>query len=134
MMRSALIARCRVLMMKQRAVLVLVAVAFIVAQSPTPSGARQRRSQASEFPDWKTNTEKRSIDLYDLISPGMPKDGIPAIDHPRFVPASDAASWLSANEPVIVVQLTGIVRAYPLEILIWHEVCDYQIGAVPVAL
>lgn len=97
--------------------------------------AQDRTSiRESDFFEWKTNTEKRSINLNDLISPGMPRDGIPAIDNPRFVTVKDARDWLFPSEPVITLQVNGINRAYPLEILIWHEVVNDRIGGVPVVI
>ncbi|HWP45502.1 MAG TPA: DUF3179 domain-containing protein, partial [Blastocatellia bacterium] len=87
-----------------------------------------------EYFEWKTNLKKRSINLKDLIRPGVPKDGIPAIDRPRFITIKQASEWLAPNEPVIAVQINGISRAYPLQILIWHEVVNDQAGAVPVVI
>ncbi|MEW6131130.1 MAG: DUF3179 domain-containing protein [Acidobacteriota bacterium] len=89
-------------------------------------------AQNPVYPEWKTNTEKRSINLKDLLTPGVTKDGIPAIDRPRFVSVKAASKWLSDNEPVIALQVNGVNRAYPLQILIWHEIVNDQIGGVPV--
>lgn len=85
-----------------------------------------------DYPEWKTNISKRSINLKDLISPGVRKDGIPSIDRPRFVTITQARKWLSADEPVIALQVGGVSRAYPLQILIWHEVVNDVIGKIPV--
>lgn len=87
-----------------------------------------------EYPDWKTNTAKRSINLKDLISPGVTKDGIPSIDRPRFVTVNQARKWLSADEPVVALQVGSVSRAYPLQILIWHEIVNDVIGKVPVII
>ena len=81
--------------------------------------------------NWKTDRSKKSIDLSDLKLGGPPKDGIPAIREPKFVSAQDAASWVGGGEPVIVVELEGDARAYPLQVLIWHEMVTDQIGGVP---
>jgi hypothetical protein len=100
------------------------------------SAAAQKKIPHPDFPDWKTNFEKRSINLRDLVSPDVPvaKDGIPAIDRPRFVSVNEARNWLADKEPVIVLQVRGISRAYPLQILVWHEVVNDQIGGVPVMI
>ncbi len=89
-------------------------------------------AQNSAYPEWKTNTEKRSINLKDLLTPGVTKDGIPAIDRPRFIGVKEAGKWLSENEAVIALQVGGVNRAYPLQILIWHEIVNDMIGGVPV--
>jgi len=81
--------------------------------------------------NWQTDRSKRSIDLSELKLGGPPKDGIPAIREPKFVSTKDAASWVGGGEPVIVVELEGDARAYPLQVLIWHEMVTDQIGGVP---
>jgi Protein of unknown function (DUF3179) len=97
-------------------------------------GQRSKPEPVDEYPEWKTNTAKRSIDLDDLDSPGMPRDGIPSIDTPRFVSVAAAREWLTPNEPVIALEVNGVSRAYPLQILLWHEVANDRIAGVPVAV
>ncbi|MEN3334421.1 MAG: hypothetical protein V7641_3786 [Blastocatellia bacterium] len=84
--------------------------------------------------EWRTNTAKRSINLDDLDSPGMAKDGIPAIDRPNYETIKQAGAWLGEREPVITLQINGVSRAYPMQILIWHEVANEVIGGVPVVV
>lgn len=83
---------------------------------------------------WKTNVEKRSIELDELISGGPPKDGIPSIDQPVYIPAGEAARWLGDREPVISVRIDDEARAYPLQILMWHEITNTRFGEVPAAV
>ncbi|TNF98445.1 MAG: DUF3179 domain-containing protein, partial [Gammaproteobacteria bacterium] len=52
------------------------------------------------------------------------KDGIPAIDNPKFLPASDLNSWLGDSEPVIALIIGDKAKAYPIQILIWHEIVN----------
>ncbi|MBA3568257.1 MAG: DUF3179 domain-containing protein, partial [Pyrinomonadaceae bacterium] len=42
----------------------------------------------------------------------------------------EAGKWLGGNEPVIALEVEGEVRAYPLQILIWHEIVNDEIGGV----
>jgi hypothetical protein len=93
-----------------------------------------KSKQNPDYPEWRTNTEKHSINLDDLDSPGITKDVIPAIDHPRFVTIVDARKWLGDREPVIVAQVNGVSRAYPMQIIIWHEAVNDVIGGVPVLI
>ncbi len=88
-------------------------------------------SQAQKLQGWDTNTEKSLIDLSELKRGGPPKDGIPSIDDPAFVSLSEAASWVESNEPVIALEHEGEDRAYPLQILIWHEIVNDVIGGDP---
>lgn len=58
---------------------------------------------------------------------GPPRDGIPALDRPRFVDASRAR--LEPDDRVLGISLGGIARAYPVRILNWHEVVNDRFGA-----
>ncbi|MCP5062504.1 MAG: DUF3179 domain-containing protein [Ignavibacteriae bacterium] len=84
------------------------------------------------YPKWTTNFEKKSIDLSELFPGGPPKDGIPAIVNPKFTTILVASEWLAENEPVIYVKIDGIAKAYPLQILMFHEIVNDKIGDVPV--
>jgi hypothetical protein len=82
--------------------------------------------------DWNTNWHRHTVDYAEIISGGPPRDGIPSIDAPLFSTPADAAEWLAGNEPVIAVALAGVARAYPLQILTWHEIVNDTLGGVPV--
>jgi len=84
--------------------------------------------------DWRTDFSKIVIPLDEIVSGGPPKDGIPAIDDPRFVSVRDADHWLDDREPVVVLDIGGEARAYPLQILMWHEIVNDVAGDVPVAV
>jgi hypothetical protein len=80
-----------------------------------------------------TDFDKASVELSEIMSGGPPKDGIPSIDDPRFVPVAEAGD-LAPTEPVIGLTVNGETRAYPLRILTWHEIVNDEIGGVPVAV
>lgn len=82
----------------------------------------------------KTDFCKHSVPYSEIFSGGPPPDGIPPIDRPVFESIEAAANWLSAQSPVIALQIDGDVRAYPLAILIWHEIVNDTVGGVPVAV
>ena len=82
---------------------------------------------------WETNFSKTLVPLDEFQSGGPPKDGIPAIDFPQFTRA-DEVDWLDEREPVVVVVAEGETRAYPVQILTWHEIVNDRIGATPVAV
>lgn len=69
----------------------------------------------------------------DLKRGGPPPDGIPSIDHPRFHRIADV-DFLRDNEPVFVLEIDGDARAYPLQIMMWHEIVNDTVGGVPVAV
>jgi len=81
---------------------------------------------------WDTNWNRHTIDYDELLSGGPPRDGIPSIDEPQFVSAGEAEEWLAGNEPVIALEIDGDARAYPLQILTWHEIVNDRVGGVPV--
>lgn len=88
---------------------------------------------AYEWPD--TNFEKTSVENWaEILSGGPPKDGIPALSDPGFIPVG-AETRLGAREPVITVEIAGTEpRAYPIRYLMWHEIVNDVIGDVPVAV
>jgi hypothetical protein len=63
---------------------------------------------------------------------GPPRDGIPAIDRPRFVSAP--AARLRPEERVLGVALDGLAKAYPIRILNWHEIVNDRFGTEPVVV
>jgi hypothetical protein len=74
------------------------------------------------------------VPLSEFMSGGPPRDGIPPVDRPIFETVAEADEWLGRREPVIELDVSGDVRAYPLQILIWHEIANDQVGGVPVAV
>ena len=77
--------------------------------------------------------EGASLPVDEILHGGPPRDGIPAIDHPRFLPA-DEADFLDPEDPVLGVWHGGEARAYPVKILDWHEIVNDRIGGTPIAV
>ena len=75
-----------------------------------------------------------SVSYDEILSGGPPKDGIPAIDAPEFVSVEEADEWLEPQEPVILVEIGGLAKAYPIQILMWHEIVNDVIADVPVTV
>jgi hypothetical protein len=68
--------------------------------------------------------------LVDVLSP----DSIPSIDHPKFVAPGEASRWLADREPVVSLDLGGEARAYPAQILTWHEIVNDVVAGRPVTV
>ena len=83
---------------------------------------------------WQTDFTKRSIEWDEVLSGGPPKDGIPAIDNPTFESVAAAGERLAAQSPVLFFAHGRVTRAYPLEILIWHEIVNDVVDGLPVAV
>ncbi len=95
-------------------------------------------SAAADPERWKyawpdTDFSNYSVDLRSIRSGGPPRDGIPPIDDPLFVPPSEAND-LTHLEPVIGIDIAGDARAYPLRILMWHEIVNDTVGGIPVTI
>lgn len=100
---------------------------------PLPASAQTDPSSAWKHEWPKTDFSQRSIDLTDIISGGPTKDGIPAIDAPQFVSITQVLSQ-DAHTPVISVKVGQDARAYPLSILMFHEIVNDTVGGQPVAI
>ena len=65
-----------------------------------------------------------------ILSGGPARDGIPALDHPERVPRADAP-W-DDGEPVVGVSVGGEAAAYPVAVLVWHELVNDTIAGRPI--
>lgn len=71
-----------------------------------------------------TNGIRHIIPLNEILSGGPPPDGIPPIENPKYISAVEANAFLSDDEFVLGITYEGISRAYPLQILVWHEIVN----------
>ena len=83
---------------------------------------------------WETDFSRHTVSYDEITSGGPPRDGIPPIDSPSFVSPDSAEEWLADKEPVIALEVNGDSRAYPLQILTWHEIVNDEVGGVPVTV
>jgi hypothetical protein len=85
----------------------------------------------AEWP--RTDFSNATVDLSQIRSGGPPKDGIPSIDDPAFVAVAEA-DGLAPDEPVMSLSVGGEARAYPVRILMWHEIVNDVVAGTPVAV
>jgi len=106
-----------------------IATALILAVSAATA------QPAPDLDAWpNTDFENATVDLSEIISGGVGRDGIPAIDDPEFLPAAEETG-LGAMEPVMTYAPGGVpARAYPLRYLTWHEIVNDTVAGVPVAV
>jgi cytochrome c biogenesis protein CcdA len=79
-------------------------------------------------------TDFRNVDaaLADAVSGGPGKDGIPAIDSPKFIPLREVSYPDSVR--AIVLSTATTTKVYPYNILIWHEIVNDTFAGTPVAI
>jgi hypothetical protein len=82
-----------------------------------------------------TNPEglKNIVPFDKIVSGGPAKDVIPSIDNPVFL-EPDEAEFLSDTDVVVGIHYNDVAKAYPLEILVWHEIVNDWYGATPVVV
>ncbi len=86
-------------------------------------------------PFWpRTDFSKTTVDLEEILSGGIPRDTIPAIDEPTIGTLAEGAEVYDPREPVITVTVNGETRGYPLTILIWHEIVNDTLGGLPITV
>ena len=83
---------------------------------------------------FSTDFSLHSVPYSEILSGVPPKDVIPAVDNPRYVSIAEADEWIEALEPVILLQAGGQARAYPVQILMWHEIVNDELGGEPVSV
>lgn len=100
----------------------------------TPAELRGEDPPRGVEREFSTDFSIHSVSYREILSGGPPKDGIPSIDNPKFVSIEEADAWLRPKEPVVLIELNGEARAYPIQILTWHEIVNTEVGGVPVAV
>jgi hypothetical protein len=103
----------------------------LISSSPFLIGQSNAQKQEEEQQELE---QKHIVPLDQIVNGGPPPDGIPSIDNPKFVNIQQAANFLSDSDLVLGVNINGDVRAYPLSILVWHEIVNDKVGGVPVAV
>ncbi len=81
----------------------------------------------------ETNGVKHLIPLDKIKGGGPPKDGIPSIDNPIFTDVPNS-NFMSDSDVVIGLEINGESKAYPLFILVWHEIVNDKVGGTPVSV
>ena len=77
-----------------------------------------------------------------IVSSGMVADGLPALVDPTCITPQrveainegERGKYLVPSDRVIGVSLGGETKAYPLRVLVWHEVVNDTVGGIPVVV
>ncbi len=114
------------------AVATISAMSLLLAAC-TASGPRDVRPDGSSGRPSSSRITPPPVDPDEIISGGPPPDGIPPIDDPKFL-APDRVSFLDPNEPVLAVEVGEVAKAYPIRIMMWHEIVNDRFGDTPVVV
>ena len=104
----------------------LVAAALLTAaftwgcEETTTDTATPRQAQLKLGDGW-------TIPLNEVYDGGPGKDGIPAVSEPKFISVEEV-DYLSDEDLVLGFAEGGEIRAYPHNILNWHEIVNDRVG------
>ncbi len=116
-------------------ILLLVSAPSCAAPAFDAQKLQEKRPPVHWTAEFSTDFSKSTITFDEVTEGGPGKDGIRAIDNPQFVPLNAAYPLqIGPKEPVISFSHGGEARAYPLRILIRHEIVNDSIGGLPVAV
>jgi hypothetical protein len=73
------------------------------------------------------------VPINEIHQGGPPRDGIPALDNPLFLPAQHA-EFLQEDDYILGMSRNGISKAYPIRILNWHEIVNDHFGQEAVVI
>ena len=111
-----------------RLLAIILAVTFATAN---PGLAQSLAAWQSEFPNG--DFSKNSVPYREFEYDGNTRDSIPPIYEPAYLPVAQATQY-GDFEPVISVAINGDARAYPLQIMLWHEIVNDIIGGEPLLI
>lgn len=118
----------------KRASAIALALSCLLSAAPCHAAPAKQEpfvhSWQGEFPRTDFSLHAVPLDeIYDVVH----RDAVPAVENPKIVSLREVygiGDW----EPVVTVSIGGERRAYPLQLLTWHEVVNDTVGGVPVAV
>ena len=116
--------------------LVAMAIGFFVFGATLALAADDANCSPSNLTtvSWSTDFCQSNVNFDEILVGNPVKDGIPSVNNPNFESVEEAATWLNTRSPVIAVEIEDEARAYPLAILIWHEIANDEISGLPIAV
>jgi hypothetical protein len=102
-------------------------VAYVVGRGVTYSASRQVSRLAADGGSAGLNSFAANV-----VPGGPGKDGIPAIDQPRFT--APGSGLLAEDDVVFGLVRGGQTRAYPQLILVWHEIVNDRFADGPLSI
>ncbi|TAJ12253.1 DUF3179 domain-containing protein [Marinilabiliaceae bacterium JC017] len=81
-----------------------------------------------------TGTDGWLVPKNEVVSGGPGIDGIPSVDNPMFTDAAGQESFLKGTDLVVGIKIGDEIRAYPHDILDWHEIVNDQVDDTAFAI
>lgn len=103
---------------------------FLAACNVAPQTISRPNPESSSTQTTPDVPEERELEIVTLL----PFDGIPAIDEPDFLNASQADDEYAPDELVIGVEFNGDARAYSIPLLSSHEIVNDTVGGEKIAV
>jgi len=69
----------------------------------------------------------------EIVDGGPGKDGIPSVDNPKFAPVSEI-DFIQDDRLIIGLKAGNTIKAYPHQILDWHEIVNDQVENLHIAM
>jgi hypothetical protein len=122
------------------AALLLTAAGTIWNLAPLADPARQRpRGDGRRAESYGFDLTRSLVPANQIVSTGMVTDALPPLIEPRSVTLAELSglewigrgSYLVPSDKVVGVGSGATWRAYPLRVLVWHEVVNDTVGGVP---
>ncbi|MFO7889343.1 MAG: DUF3179 domain-containing protein [bacterium] len=104
---------------------------FLVLLLLTTTASAQIRNPKNIPFDWKTDTSKSEIDLSE-ISVVLPRGSFHVLNYPDFIGKEKSLQSFIPREPVMVVEVNGAAKAYPLNMLSFHEIANDSLAGIPI--
>lgn len=80
---------------------------------------------------WKTDTAKSAIDLSELMVV-LPRGSFDVLVYPQFIDKSEGLKSFYPQEPVMILEMNGSAKAYPLNLLSILEIANDTIAGIPI--
>lgn len=83
--------------------------------------------------EWTTDTIQRDIPLSDLKAL-LKRNQIKPVENPDYNSTDEVGDQYLEKEPVVAVEINGEARAFPVNMLSYHEIVNDKIKGVPFAV
>lgn len=120
------------------ALLLTAAAAYRMLSEVQESREKNRLGDGSDPASYQFDLDPIALPEGSIVAGGLPRDGIESLVYPPVYSVEKARSfhgrskYVVPSDRVIGVTVNGVSRAYPLQILDWHEMVNDTLGGEPI--